>query len=231
MSATQIAKSADDLIAVSSGNEIHEPGLLKDVDESELPLEGRGRYGTAIGRAVHGVLQTVDLASGERLATLAKIHAEAEGIATLSDQVADLAASAITSQEIQLAIQNRYWRELHVACPIGQKIVEGYVDLVYETEQGLVVVDYKTDQVEPTEIDLKVDRYRLQGATYAAALEETTRQPVNKVVFAFLSPDSEAICASLPDLREAIVDVRKVIELEGAAGSHPRDRRSDQPTQ
>ncbi|KIE52307.1 MAG: hypothetical protein MB55_08635 [marine actinobacterium MedAcidi-G3] len=231
MSATQIAKSADGLIAVSSGNEIHEPGLLKDVDESELPLQGRGRYGTAIGRAVHGVLQTVDLASGEGLATLARIHAEAEGIATLSDQVADLAASAIASGEIQLAIQNRYWRELHVACPIGEKIVEGYVDLVYETEQGLVVVDYKTDRVEPTEIDLKVDRYRLQGATYAAALEETTRQPVNKVVFAFLSLDSEAICASLPDLREAIDDVRKVIELEGAAGSHPRDRRSDQPTQ
>ena len=102
---------------------------------------------------------------------------------------------------------------------------------MYETEQGLVVVDYKTDQVEPTEIDLKVDRYRLQGATYAAALEETTHQPVNKVVFAFLSLDSEAICASLPDLREAIDDVRKVIELEGAAGSHPRGRRSDQPTQ
>ena len=221
MSATQIAKSADGLIAVSSGNEIHEPGLLKDVDESELPLQGRGRYGTAIGRAVHGVLQTVDLASGEGLATLARIHAEAEGIATLSDQVADLAASAIASGEIHLAIQNRYWRELHVACPIGEKIVEGYVDLVYETEQGLVVVDYKTDQVEPTEIDLKVDRYRLQGATYAAALEETTHQPVNKVVFAFLSLDSEAICASLPDLREAVDDVRKVIELEGAAGSHP----------
>ena len=221
MSATQIAKSADDFIAVPSGNEIHEPGLLKDFDESELPIQGRGRYGTAIGRAVHGVLQTVDLASGEGLKTLARIHAEAEGIAELLDEVAALAASAISSEEIQLAIQNRYWRELHVACPIGEKIVEGYVDLVYETEQGLVVVDYKTDQVEPNEIDHKVDRYRLQGATYAAALEETTRQSVSSVVFAFLSSNSEAICASLPNLREAIADVRKVIEREGAAGSRP----------
>lgn len=221
MSATQIAQATDGLIAVSAGSETHEPGLLKDGDESELPIQGRGRYGTAIGRAVHGVLQTVSLESEEGLATLATIHAEAEGIAELSDEVASLAASAIASEEIQLAIQNRYWRELHVACPIGEQIVEGYVDLVYETEQGLVVVDYKTDQVEPNEIDLKVDRYRLQGATYAVALEETTRQPVSSVVFVFLSPDSKAICASLPNLREAIVDVRKVIEREGAAGSHP----------
>ena len=221
MSATQIAQSTDGLITVSTGSEIREPGLLKDGDESELPIQGRGRYGTAIGRAVHGVLQTVDLQSGEGLTTLATIHAEAEGIAELSDEVASLAASAIASEEIQLAIQNRYWRELHVACPIGEQIVEGYVDLVYETERGLVVVDYKTDQVEPNEIDLKVDRYRLQGATYAAALEETTRQPVSSVVFAFLSADSKAICASLPNLREAIADVRKVIEREGAAGSRP----------
>ena len=135
--------------------------------------------------------------------------------------MAALAASAIDSEEIQLAIQNRYWRELHVACPIGEKIVEGYVDLVYETDQGLVVVDYKTDLVEPGEIDVKVDRYRLQGATYATALEETTRQSVSSVLFAFLSSDTKAIFASLPNLRDAIGDVRKVIEREGAAGNRP----------
>ena len=108
-----------------------------------------------------------------------------------------------------------------MACPIAEQLVEGYVDLVYETEQGLVVVDYKTDQVELNDIDVKVDRYRLQGATYAVALEETTRQPVSRVVFAFLSTDSKAICASLPNLRAAIADVRKVIEREGAVGSRP----------
>ena len=221
MSATQIAQSAEGSNAVSAGSAIHEPGLLKEGDELELPIQGRGRYGTAIGRAVHGVLQTVNLENGEGLTALATIHAEAEGVAEFSDEVTSLATSAIASEEIQLAIQNRYWRELHVACPIGEQIVEGYVDLVYETEQGLVVIDYKTDQVELNEIDAKVDRYRLQGATYAAALEETTRQPVSSVVFAFLSTDSKAICVSLPNLREAIADVRKVIEREGAVGSRP----------
>ena len=48
----------------SERDETFDPGLLKDAEESELPLQSRGRYGTAIGRAVHAVLQTVDLKDG-----------------------------------------------------------------------------------------------------------------------------------------------------------------------
>ena len=221
MSATHIAQSADRPATVSKSDEIHEPGLLKDGDESELPIQGRGRYGTAIGRAVHAVLQTVDLETGTGLGPLARIHAEAEGVAELSDEVTSLALSALASEEIQRAVSSRYWRELYVACPIGDQVIEGYVDLVYETDEGLVVVDYKTDQIDPSELGRKVERYRLQGATYATALEATTRQRVARVVFVFLSPTSPALLASLPNLEEAIAEVRTVIEHEGAVGSHP----------
>ena len=221
MSATHIAQSADRPATVSKSGEIREPGLLKDGDESELPIQGRGRYGTAIGRAVHAVLQTVDLETGTGLGPLARIHAEAEGVAELSDEVTSLALSALASEEIQRAVSSRYWRELYVACPIGDQVIEGYVDLVYETDEGLVVVDYKTDQIDPSELGRKVERYRLQGATYATALEATTRQRVARVVFVFLSPTSPALLASLPNLEEAIAEVRTVIEHEGAVGSHP----------
>ena len=45
-----------------------DPGLAKDGRDLELPPWNKGRYGTAIGRAVHAVLQTVDLATGAGLA-------------------------------------------------------------------------------------------------------------------------------------------------------------------
>jgi ATP-dependent helicase/nuclease subunit A len=221
MSATHIAQSANSSKSTPNGDEIQDPGLLKDSDESEILVQGRGRYGTAVGRAVHAVLQTVDLETGSGLANLARIHAEAEGLPELSDQVASLASSALESEEIQRAIRGRYWRELHVACPVGEHVIEGYVDLVYETDAGLVVVDYKTDQIDPSELGDKLERYRLQGATYATAIEETTQQPVARVVFVFLSPTSPALLASLPNLAEAIAEVRTVIEHEGAVGSHP----------
>ena len=221
MSATHIAQSDQSPKIASKRYEIQDPGLLKDRDESELPVHGRGRYGTAVGRAVHAVLQTLDLETRKGIATLARIHAESEGITELSDEVAALASSAVASEEIQRAIRGRYWRELHVACPIGEQVVEGYVDLVYETAEGLVVVDYKTDQIDSSELEDKLERYRLQGATYAAALEETTGQRVVRVVFAFLSANSPALLAPLPNLADAITEVRTVIEREAEVGSHP----------
>ena len=221
LTATRIARASESSMMTSERDETFDPGLLKDAEESELPLQSRGRYGTAIGRAVHAVLQTVDLKDGNGVKALAKLHAAAEGIPELSEEIASLASSAIDTQEVQSAVQGRYWRELHVACPINGQLIEGYVDLVYESDDGLVVIDYKTDQIEPKEIESKVDRYRLQGATYALALEETTHEKVSKVVFAFLSSHATAKCVSLPNLQAAIVDAKEVIRREAEAGSRP----------
>ena len=43
------------------------PGLQKRPRDLDLPPWLKGRYGTAVGRAVHGVLQTIDLATGAGL--------------------------------------------------------------------------------------------------------------------------------------------------------------------
>ena len=46
---------------------------------------------------------------------------------------------------------------------------------MYRTPDGLVVVDYKTDAWrDDADLDAKVARYRLQGASYALALEAAT---------------------------------------------------------
>ena len=57
--------------------------------------------------------------------------------------------------------------------------LEGYVDLVYRTADGLVVVDYKTDAWrDESDLDAKLARYRLQGASYALTLEAATGERV-----------------------------------------------------
>jgi len=43
------------------------PGLAKGARDVEQPAWVKGRYGSAVGRAVHGALQTVDLATGQGL--------------------------------------------------------------------------------------------------------------------------------------------------------------------
>jgi ATP-dependent exoDNAse (exonuclease V) beta subunit len=54
-------------------------GVQKDPRDIDLPPWQKGRYGSAIGRAVHGVLQTIDLSSGAGLAEACTARAAAEG--------------------------------------------------------------------------------------------------------------------------------------------------------
>src|SRR5262249_52867850 len=152
-----------------------DPALAKDPPDLELPPWLKGRYGTAIGRAVHAVLQTVDLASGAGLADAAAAQAAAEGVLGHEARIADLARSALRGPSVREAAGLPHWRELYVATPLGDTLLEGYVDLLYRSALGLVVVDYKTDQAgDERGLDERVERYRLQGAAYALAIERVT---------------------------------------------------------
>ncbi len=188
--------------------EASDPGLDKRPRDLDLPPWQKGRYGTAVGRAVHGVLQVVDLATGDGLHDAAIAQAAAEGVANRQAVVERLAGHALESPVAREAAAGEFWRELWVAAPIGDHLVEGYIDLLYRTLGGLTVVDWKTDHVEDdAAVSAKVARYRLQGAAYAAAVEAATGEPVHRMVFVFLGDDG-AIEAELPDLRAAIEQVR-----------------------
>ena len=101
-------------------------------------------------------------------------------------------------------------REVYVGAPEGSVLIEGFIDLVFETEEGLIVVDYKTDGIETAEeIARSMERYRLQGGTYALGLETATGKSVTKVIFLFLHTGVEFVMDDLPgamnDVRRAVV--------------------------
>jgi len=52
------------------------------------------------------------------------------------------------------------------------------MDLVIEGPDGLEVVDWKTDSVSASEVERRVERYRLQAGLYVAGLEAATRRKV-----------------------------------------------------
>ena len=188
-----------------------DPGLAKDRDHSEPAPWSKGRYGTAVGRAVHGVLQDVDLATGRGLEALAERQAAAEGVSGRVRAVTKLARAALDTGVARQAAAAEHWRELFVAAPFGDRVLEGYIDLAYRSPEGLVVVDWKTDSIaDEGGVDAKLARYRLQGAAYAAALEAVTGNPVARMVFVFLDR-AGAIEAELPDLRGAVEDAKAAV--------------------
>ena len=62
----------------------------------------------------------------------------------------------------------RLWREVPFGVPVGDGALEGFVDLLFEEHDGLVIVDYKTDSVEPEEVANAANRYSLQAGSYAS---------------------------------------------------------------
>jgi ATP-dependent exoDNAse (exonuclease V) beta subunit len=182
VSATGLAKGG--LVPVA------DPGLAKEARDLELPPWNKGRYGTAIGRAVHGALQTVDLETGADVDATAAAQAAAEGVLGFEATIAALARAAIESPTIQRASTRDRWRETYIAIPLDGLTLEGYVDLVYRDDDGLVVVDYKTDVVENADdVAAMLARYQLQVAAYALAVGAATGENVARAVLLFLRPD------------------------------------------
>jgi len=187
-----------------SGDADHEP--------AETPAWKRGRAGTAIGRAVHSVLQSVDLATGVDLEALTRAQAAAEGVADRVGEVIRAARAALESNAVRGAVASgRFWREVYVGAEIEGTTLEGFVDLLVERDGDLVVVDYKTDRVQG-DPDALVARYRLQGAAYAAALEEVLGRPVTECTFVFVG-DGHAVERSVDDLPGAVAEVRQRLSL------------------
>ncbi len=169
-------------------------------DEEHAPYR-RGRGGTSLGRAVHGVLQSIDLATGAGIEAVSRAQAAAEGIADRWREVASLAQAAVESALVKRAVASgRYYRELYVSTPAEDRLLEGFVDLLFEEDGELVLVDYKTDALEAEEEP--PERYRLQGGAYALAARNATGRPIKEVSLLFLQParaatftDVDALCA------------------------------------
>ncbi len=148
----------------------------------------RGRGGTSVGRAVHSVLQAVDLATQDGIENLARAQAAAEGISQRADEVARLAKRACDSEPVRQAIASgRLWREVPIGAPSGDVILEGFIDLLFETPQGYEIVDYKTDDIRASEMESRMDHYRVQGDAYAELVRAITGKTPVAVSFVFVS--------------------------------------------
>jgi len=147
----------------------------------------RGRGGTSVGRAVHSVLQAVDLTTQEGLENLARAQAAAEGISQRAAEVARLARRACESEPVRRAIASgRLWREVPIGAPSGDVVLEGFIDLLFETPEGYEIVDYKTDAVREGEMEGRMDHYRVQGEAYAELVRAITGKTPVAVSFVFV---------------------------------------------
>jgi ATP-dependent helicase/nuclease subunit A len=59
-------------------------------------------------------------------------------------------------------------------------LVQGIIDCLFEDDEGLVMIDYKTDAVYEGRLEALTEQYRLQLSVYAKAVEKSLGRPVSE---------------------------------------------------
>ena len=190
-----------------------EPRALGD-EPDERARWRSPRAASAIGRAVHGVLQRIDLASGAALDELVSVEAKREGCLGDLDTVRERVRRALSAPSvISAAAAGRCYRELPVSVAVGGGVLDGVIDLAYFDGDRLVAIDYKTDVLTGDDDVVRATaRYRRQAGAYAFALAQILGRPVDRFAFVFLSPEGGAVESEVTDLEQAIDEARAAIE-------------------
>ena len=186
----------EDLVAAARGTTYTSATALrdnKDATDDDTEPWSRGRGGTRLGRAVHAAIQSLDLDAGpSEIAAFAKAQATAEAIPHREGDVASLVSRALSSEAAGRArAASRTMREVPFAVPLREHVVEGFVDMLIETPDGLEIVDWKTDQISAGEVPDRLRKYELQAGLYALGVARATGRPVHRVTYVFVSAGRE----------------------------------------
>jgi ATP-dependent exoDNAse (exonuclease V) beta subunit len=99
----------------------------------------------------------------------------------------EMVRKAINSPLLQRVIKSgNYQKEVPFTYKDNGTIFEGVMDIVFKEEDGLVVLDFKTDLVEKDNLNSKVEHYKPQAKVYSDAIRTIFGKPPKEVILFFL---------------------------------------------
>ena len=129
------------------------------------------------------------------------MDAEAAALVRGSD-LAKLTASSLGKRMQRAAAAGKLYREKQFVIGIPARemgewdsderiLIQGIIDAWFEEDDGLVLVDYKTDRVKEGGENILLDRYQIQLFYYAKALAQITGKKVKEAVIYSLALQKE----------------------------------------
>ncbi len=180
-------------------------------EEEVIPLlpkflqEDEQLTGASRGSAYHRLLELLDYTKEYDATSLAMEIAKKEQEGLLTKEMADcirvedilvFLGTSVAHRMGHAASRNKYFAEQPFVLGVKAKelypetasdeylLVQGIIDVYFEEEDGLVLLDYKTDKV--SESQQLVDKYRAQLEYYARALHQLTgKQVKQKIIYSF----------------------------------------------
>jgi ATP-dependent helicase/nuclease subunit A len=169
----------------------------------------------ALGSATHLVIEQIDLSVPVDSKTVKATLSQLVETGKLAEALAAaLDAAAIRSffdselgQLVQQAGSNvlREWPFTYgldasaIGAQSGDEIIvlQGIIDMIIPTEDGLVIVDFKTDRVAEAAINERAEKYTPQIRSYATAAADILKRPVVAAWLYFLTPQ-KSVNVDLP---------------------------------
>lgn len=170
--------------------------------------ETTGFDGAARGTAYHRVMELLDFKKEHTLETLEKDIQRMVSEKMLSKEEAEV----VNRQDVLLFLESSVGKRVRAASVNGKMhteqpfvlgeqmeaemtLVQGIIDVYFEEDGELVVLDYKTDRVQKA--SELVERYRVQLEYYAKALEQVTKKKVKEKIIYSFTLQKEIVCESL----------------------------------
>ncbi len=184
-----IEKSARPLPTINAGelaDKVFADMIKENAPEKSLKPAGGG---TGLGSAFHHIMEKINIC--EPASTGWEYHLQdAASYWGLTfeekEELSCLVKNTVNSSLIQRACKSKFYREVPFTVEVDGWILEGLVDILYEGPDGIVIVDYKTDDVTGSELEKRFKAYRLQGLFYALALHTATGKNIREINIYFV---------------------------------------------
>jgi ATP-dependent helicase/nuclease subunit A len=206
-----------------SVSELKKQGQFLDEEESEflptIPMflkeegEGDAVRGAYRGTAYHRVLELLDFGLVQTEADISQAlvdfsrnkRMDEESISLISKTLLLNFLTSPLGNRLSLAQRNGKLkkeqqfvigipaREMDLSDSTELILVQGIIDAYMEEEDGLVLVDYKTDHIRKGEEQVLIDRYQIQLNYYKRALEQMTGKKVKEAVIYSFALQKEVV--------------------------------------
>jgi ATP-dependent helicase/nuclease subunit A len=143
----------------------------------------------ALGRLVHRVLEGIPLDRPEQ----ARAMAAALAAESLEEGAVERAAAAV-ERALRLSVMDRarrsprVFRELKLWFPQDGTLISGQIDLVFEEDDELVIVDYKTDAITQEQTLEQAAHHAPQLQLYGRGLAVATGMRIRERLVLFTTP-------------------------------------------
>ncbi|WP_313073703.1 helicase-exonuclease AddAB subunit AddA [Lacrimispora sp.] len=206
-----------------SVSELKKQGQFLDEEESEflptIPMflkeegEGDAVRGAYRGTAYHRVLELLDFGLVQTEADISQALVDFSRNKRMDEESISLISKTLLLNFLTSPLGNRLSlaqrigklkkeqqfvigipaREMDLGDSTELILVQGIIDAYMEEEDGLVLVDYKTDHIRKGEEQVLIDRYQIQLNYYKRALEQMTGKKVKEAVIYSFALQKEVV--------------------------------------